>query len=93
VIARRATSHGSGLGRLRWVVERTFAWLHNFRRLRPRWERHADIHYAFLTGDDPRGRAREVRHPEVVADLQLDLALDRGTSVPRLGRAEYLRPT
>jgi hypothetical protein len=25
IIARRATEHGSGLGRLRWVVERTFA--------------------------------------------------------------------
>jgi transposase len=43
VIARRATEHGSGLGRLRWVVERTFAWLHNFRRLRIRWERDASI--------------------------------------------------
>jgi transposase len=27
-IARRQTTHGSGLGRARWVVERTFAWLH-----------------------------------------------------------------
>jgi transposase len=35
-IARRCTEHGSGLGRVRWVVERTFAWLHNFRRLRIR---------------------------------------------------------
>src|SRR5436190_20791133 len=26
-IARRQTEHGSGLGRLRWVVERAFAWL------------------------------------------------------------------
>jgi AcrR family transcriptional regulator len=26
------------MGRERWVVERTFAWLHNFRRLRIRWE-------------------------------------------------------
>jgi IS5 family transposase len=25
IIARRATEHGSGLGRLRWVIERTFA--------------------------------------------------------------------
>ncbi|MEU6395282.1 transposase, partial [Streptomyces sp. NPDC046939] len=31
-----------------WVVERTFAWLHGFRRLRVRWERRADIHEAFL---------------------------------------------
>ncbi|MFM9672477.1 IS5 family transposase [Streptomyces galilaeus] len=48
-IARRGTEHGSGLGVYRWVVERTFAWLHGFRRLRVRWERRADIHQAFLT--------------------------------------------
>ncbi len=29
-------------------IERTFAWLHGFRRLRIRWERRADIHEAFL---------------------------------------------
>jgi hypothetical protein len=34
LIARRCTEHGSGLGRVRWVVERTCAWLHNFSRLR-----------------------------------------------------------
>src|SRR5207253_855832 len=33
LIARRQTEHGSGLGHQRWVVERTFAWLHNRRRL------------------------------------------------------------
>ncbi len=27
-ITRRGTPHGSGLGKTRWVVERTFAWLH-----------------------------------------------------------------
>ncbi|MDH6608502.1 transposase [Streptomyces sp. SAI-208] len=48
VIARRGTEHGSGLGVYRWVVERAFAWLHGFRRLRVRWERRADIHEAFL---------------------------------------------
>jgi transposase len=42
VIARRQTEHGSGLGRHRWVVERTFAWLHNFKRLLVRYERRAD---------------------------------------------------
>ena len=35
-LARRNTEHGSGLGRLRWVVERSFAWLNQFRRLRIR---------------------------------------------------------
>ncbi|MFJ5208427.1 IS5 family transposase [Streptomyces nigra] len=47
-IARRGTLHGTGLGTYRWVVERSFAWLHGFRRLRIRWERRADIHEAFL---------------------------------------------
>ncbi|WP_394144785.1 IS5 family transposase, partial [Burkholderia multivorans] len=45
-IARRGHPHGSGLGKVRWVVERTHAWLHHFRRLRTRFERRADIHEA-----------------------------------------------
>ena len=48
VIARRQTKHGSGLGRHRWVVERTFAWLHNLKRLLVRYERRAEMHEAFL---------------------------------------------
>ena len=47
-IARRQSGHGSGLGRFRWVVERSFAWLHNFKRLLVRYERRADMHRAFL---------------------------------------------
>src|SRR5512135_1635006 len=49
IIARRGTAHGSGLGRHRWPVERTLGWLHQFRRLRTRWERRADIHHALLS--------------------------------------------
>lgn len=48
-IAYRGAEHGSGLGRWRWVVERTFAWLHNYRRLRIRWERDPAVRMAFLT--------------------------------------------
>jgi transposase len=48
VIARRQREHGSGLGRHRWVVERTFAWLHQFKRLLVRYDRRADIHQALL---------------------------------------------
>jgi transposase len=48
-IARQHTGHGSGLGRQRWVVERTISWLHQHRRLRLRYERRADIHEAFLS--------------------------------------------
>jgi len=47
-IAHRNVAHGSGLGRYRWVVERTFAWLHQFKRLLVRYDRRADIHEAFL---------------------------------------------
>jgi transposase len=47
-IAERGQPHGTGLGTFRWVVERTISWLHGFRRLRIRWERHDDIHEAFL---------------------------------------------
>lgn len=49
VLARRRTEHGSGLGIYRWVVERTQSWLHQFRRLRVRYERRDDIHEAFMT--------------------------------------------
>ena len=49
LIARRGIEHGSGLGKVRWPVERTFAWLKNFRRLRIRTERRADVHQAILS--------------------------------------------
>ena len=34
--------------RRRWKVERTFAWLGNFRRLLVRWERHLTMYLAFF---------------------------------------------
>ncbi|MGW4037759.1 IS5 family transposase [Streptomyces sp. NPDC004778] len=43
LIARRGIEHGSGLGTQRWVVERAFAHLHWFRRLRIRWEIRSDL--------------------------------------------------
>jgi transposase len=47
-IARRHTAHGSGLGVYRYVVERTLGWLHNFRRLRIRYDRQVMMQTAFL---------------------------------------------
>ena len=38
-----------GLGVWRWFVERTISWLHQFRRLRTRWDRRPEIHQAFLS--------------------------------------------
>ena len=48
-LAKRGTPHGSGLGKFRWVVERTISWLHQQRRLRVRYEHREDIHKGFLT--------------------------------------------
>ena len=47
-IARRGKDASERLGRYRWVVERTLAWLARYRRLSVRYERRADIHEAFL---------------------------------------------
>jgi transposase len=49
VLAERGAPHGSGLGVFRWVVERTLSWLHQYRRLRIRYERLCFIHEAFLS--------------------------------------------
>lgn len=46
-IPRRRQS-SAGLGKLRWVVERTLAWLHQLRRLRTRYDRRDDVHQAFM---------------------------------------------
>jgi transposase len=47
-LARRNTPHGSGLGMFRYVVEQTQALLHQFRRLRTRFDKRDDIHEAFM---------------------------------------------
>jgi transposase len=47
-IAKRRTEHGSGLGVYRWVVERTNAWLHDFRKLRLRTDPDGAIHKALV---------------------------------------------
>jgi transposase len=45
-----ATQDGRKLRRYkrRWKIERTFAWLGNFRRLVVRWERHINVYRAFF---------------------------------------------
>jgi transposase len=47
-IARKGIDSSERLGRHRWVVERTLAWLNRYRRLTVRYERRADIHQALL---------------------------------------------
>ena len=48
-IARRGIDSSQKLGRHRWVIERTFAWMARNRRLTIRYERRLDIHQAFTS--------------------------------------------
>jgi transposase len=48
-IAKRRTPHGSGLGKIRWVVERTISWLKGLRRMRIRYDRLDVIQEAWNT--------------------------------------------
>lgn len=48
-IARKGIEARERLGRHRWVVERTLAWLSRYRRLTVRYEQRDDIHQALLS--------------------------------------------
>ena len=48
-IARRGVESSERLGRHRWVIERSLAWLTGYRRLTLRYERSARLFAAFLT--------------------------------------------
>src|SRR6266567_4694850 len=45
---RRRAKTPDPLARERWPVERTNAWLHNWRRISTRWERRAELYLALL---------------------------------------------
>jgi transposase len=47
VIAQRNREHGSGLGKVRWVMERTISWLKGMRRMRLRYDRLAMMQMAW----------------------------------------------
>ncbi len=49
VISRKGSPNIAGLGQLRYVVEQTFALLHQFKRLAIRWERRLDLHDALVS--------------------------------------------
>jgi transposase len=49
IIPKRKSTGVKGLGKLRYVVEQTFALLHQFRRLAVRWERRLEIHDGLVT--------------------------------------------
>ena len=47
-IPEQRAPHGSGLGKVRWVVERTVSWLHGFRKLRLRTDWRSEVHEALM---------------------------------------------
>lgn len=47
-IARKGVESGKRLGRHRWTVERTLAWLARYRRLTIRYERLVAVHRRLL---------------------------------------------
>ncbi|MFJ6852947.1 IS5 family transposase [Streptomyces sp. NPDC091271] len=49
VISRKGSPNIKGIGKLRYVVEQTFALLHQFKRLAVRWERRTELHNAFVS--------------------------------------------
>ncbi|MFD7860307.1 IS5 family transposase [Streptomyces microflavus] len=49
VILRKGPPNIKGIGKLRYVVEQTFALLHHFKRLAVRWERRTELHDAFIS--------------------------------------------
>lgn len=48
-IAKRGEPHGSGLGAVRWVVERTIGWVKGLRRMRVRYDRMAVVRDAWAS--------------------------------------------
>jgi transposase len=46
-LARQRTPHGSGLGKIRWVVESTLSWVGQARRLKIRYDKLPAMHRAF----------------------------------------------
>lgn len=49
MISRKGDPNIKGLGKLRYVVEQTFALLHQFKRLAVRWERRPELDAGFLS--------------------------------------------
>jgi len=48
LLAKRRTAHGSHLGKTRWFIERSLAWLHQFRKLKIREEKRPSNHEALM---------------------------------------------
>jgi transposase len=80
-IARRGVESSERLGRYCWVVERTLAWLHRFRRLAVRYERRSDIHRAFLSSR-VRADLVQVRGEVLLGALSLYVPNTIGFAIP-----------
>lgn len=64
VISRRGAPNIKGPGKLRYVVEQTFALLHQFKRLAVRWERRLELHNTFIALACSLIRRRRLKKPQ-----------------------------
>ena len=72
MISRKGAPNIKGLGKLRYVVEQTFALLHQFKRLAVRWERRLELHDAFVSLGSSLGggsRMAETALPRIKVDV------------------------
>ncbi|MFE4061104.1 hypothetical protein ACFXP3_33245 [Streptomyces sp. NPDC059096] len=64
VISRKGAPNIKGLGKLRYVVEQTFALTHQFKRLAVRWERRVELHDAYLHWPAASSAGEASRRPD-----------------------------
>jgi hypothetical protein len=88
-VIRRETAHDSGLCAERWVVERSFALLPGFPRLRTRYERLAELHLA-SSRSRPHGRLPAHAPPALRATPQ---ARWQARKTPEARQFHRVRPT
>ncbi|WP_371930471.1 transposase [Streptomyces poriferorum] len=95
VISRKGSPNIKGIGKLRYVVEQTFARLHHFKRLAVRWERRTGLHDAFVSlacGLICWRRLKKARHDRVTSFWLQLTPLTQRASGPRLGEVLYQVP-
>lgn len=78
VISRKGSPNINGLGTLRYVVEQTFALLHQFERLAVRWERRTDSTMPLSPPLAASFDGDASRRPATIAPRALGTGIDEG---------------
>ncbi|MGA5149517.1 transposase [Streptomyces griseoincarnatus] len=78
VISRKGSPNIKGLGKLRYVVEQTFALLHQFKHLAVRWERRTDSTMPLSPSLAASFDGDASRRPATIAPRALSTGIDEG---------------